>query len=182
MVRWLGVLVSASLFLVGMSPADRALAQKSGGTLKFYLPDSPASMSIIEEATAFAVGPMMGVFNNLVMFDQNEKQNRLETIRPDLATAWSWSDDKTKLTLALRQGVKWHDGRSFTAKDAECTWNLLLEKSVEKLRINPRLSWYKNLDSVTTNGDFEVTFHLKRPQPSFLMLLANGGSAACLSP
>ena len=32
----------------------------------------------------------------------------------------------------------------------------------------------RNLEEVTTNGDYEVTFHLKRPQPAFLMLLANG--------
>jgi peptide/nickel transport system substrate-binding protein len=30
---------------------------------------------------------------------------------------------------------------------------------------------------VTTNGDYEVTFHLKRPQPSFIVLLASGFSA-----
>jgi peptide/nickel transport system substrate-binding protein len=29
---------------------------------------------------------------------------------------------------------------------------------------------------VTTNGDFEVTFHLKRPQPAFIALLASGFS------
>ena len=33
--------------------------------------DSPASMSIHEEATVVAERPMMGVFNNLVMFDQH---------------------------------------------------------------------------------------------------------------
>src|SRR6202022_33520 len=36
--------------------------------------------------------------------------------------------------------------------------------------------WYGNLDSVTTNGDHEVTFHLKRPQPAFVALLASGFS------
>jgi peptide/nickel transport system substrate-binding protein len=29
---------------------------------------------------------------------------------------------------------------------------------------------------VTTNGDYEVTFHLKRPQPAFVALLASGYS------
>jgi peptide/nickel transport system substrate-binding protein len=29
---------------------------------------------------------------------------------------------------------------------------------------------------VTTNGEYEVTFHLKRPQPAFLALLASGWS------
>jgi peptide/nickel transport system substrate-binding protein len=30
--------------------------------------------------------------------------------------------------------------------------------------------------AVTTNGDYETTFHLKRPQPSLLALLATGWS------
>ena len=61
-------------------------------------------------------------------------------------------------------------------RTGKCTWDLLTGKGNDKLRINPRKSWYDNLDSVTTNGSFEVTFHLKRPQPSFLTLLASGWS------
>jgi peptide/nickel transport system substrate-binding protein len=76
----------------------------------------------------------------------------------------------------LRQGVKWHDGRPFSAKDVKCTWDLLTGQSSEKLRLNPRKSWYRNLQEVTTNGDFEVTFHLRRPQPAFIALLAAGFS------
>ena len=93
---------------------------------------------------------------------------------PDLATGWSWSEDGTELTFPLRQGVKWHDGQPFTAKDVQCTWDLVTDKSSDKLRINPRKSWYRNLERVSTNGDFEVTFHLQRPQPAFLNLLAAG--------
>ncbi len=54
---------------------------------------------------------------------------------------------------------------------------LLTGKSSEKLRINPRKAWYRNLEEVTPNGDYEVTFRLKRPQPSFIVLLASGFSA-----
>ena len=64
----------------------------------------------------------------------------------------------------------------FTAKDVQCTWDLLTGKASEKLRVNPRKSWYRNLAAVTTNGDYEVTFHLTRPQPAFLTLLASGYS------
>jgi len=119
----------------------------------------------------------MGVFNNLVMFDQQVKPNSLQSIVPDQATGWSWNEDGTALTLPLRQGVKWHDGKPFTARDVECTWDLILEKSSDRFRINPYKSWYRNLDRVGTNGDYEVTFHLKRPQPAFPMLLADGHSA-----
>ena len=56
------------------SAARPASAQKAGGILKMFTVDSPASMSIHEEATIIAQRPMMGVFNNLVMFDQHARK------------------------------------------------------------------------------------------------------------
>src|SRR5438067_5311538 len=90
-----------------------ALAQepKHGGILKIYHRDSPASASIHEEATFSTNVPFMPVFNNLVIFRQDAPQNSPETIQPELATSWAWSPDNSKLTFALRQGVKWHDGK-----------------------------------------------------------------------
>src|SRR5579884_664924 len=153
-----------------------AFGQKSGGILKIQHWDSPASMSILEEATYSTVVPMMEVMNNLVVYDQHIAQNSQSTIRPDLAESWEWNEDGTELTFKLRHGVKWHDGKPFTAADVKCTWDLLTGKAKERLRINPRKEWYHNLDNVSTNGDHEATFHLKRPQPAFLTLLASGYS------
>jgi peptide/nickel transport system substrate-binding protein len=153
-----------------------ALAQQSGGVLRFYHRDSPASASIHEEATISSVAPFMGVFNNLVIFKQDEKQNRPEFVVPEPGESWSWRRDYTRLEFRLRQGVKWHDGRPFTARDVKCTWDILAGKSDDKLRLNPRKAWYRNLDEVTTDDDYSVTFVLKHPQPAFLMLLANGMS------
>jgi peptide/nickel transport system substrate-binding protein len=141
-----------------------------------YFFDSPASMSIHEEATLAAQGPMMGVFNNLVMYKQDDPLASLQSIVPDLATEWSWAEDKTELNFKLRQGVKWHDGKPFTAKDVKCTWDMLQGKTADKLRLNPRKPWYRNLEEVVTNGDYEVTFRLKRPKPAFVALLASGFS------
>jgi peptide/nickel transport system substrate-binding protein len=168
-------LFAAALTLsFGIAMGQSALAQKPGGTLKMYFFDSPASMSIHEEATIAGQGPMMGVFNNLVMFDQHVPQSSLRSIVPDLASEWAWDEGKADLTFKLRQGVKWHDGKPFTAKDVKCTWDLLQGKASEKLRLNPRKAWYRNLEEVVVNGDYEVTFRLKRPQPAFLALLASG--------
>jgi peptide/nickel transport system substrate-binding protein len=163
----------ALLALAGGSPAS---AQKSGGVLKISFFDSPASMSLHEEATGAALRPAMGIFNNLVMYDQHVAQNSPSSIVPDLATSWSWNEDGTELKFPLHQGVKWHDGKPFTSADVKCTWELLLGTASDKLRVNPRKSWYSNLDRVTTSGDYEVTFHLKRPQPALLALLASGWS------
>src|SRR5215467_5821113 len=106
MRRYLGAFAMAALLLAAVV-GEPASAQKSGGILRMYSPDSPASMSIHEEATFVAEGPMMGVFNNLVMFDQHVKQSSLDSIVPDLATGWSWNEDGTELTLPLREGVRW---------------------------------------------------------------------------
>jgi peptide/nickel transport system substrate-binding protein len=171
-----GLLAAASGLLVASLVAGTASAQKSGGVLKVHHQDSPASMSIIEEATYSTVVPMMGVFNNLVMYKQDEPQNSLKTIVPDLAESWSWSEDGTELTFKLRQGVKWHDGKPFTAADVKCTYDLLLGKAQEKLRLNPRKAWYRNLKEVSTKGEDEATFQLQRPQPAFITLLASGYS------
>src|SRR5246500_2002725 len=108
MTRNLGAFAMAAPMLAALFVSEPALAQKTGGTLKVYHWDSPASMSIHEEATYSTVVPMMGVFNNLVIYKQDEPKNSLQSIVPDLATDWSWSEDGTQLTFGLREGVKWH--------------------------------------------------------------------------
>ena len=154
--------------------AGYAVAQKPGGVLRIYHRDSPASMSIHEEGTIGVILPMMGVFNNLVIYDQHVPQNSDASIVPELATKWSWNDDHTALTFALRDGVKWHDGKPFTAADVKCTFDLLTNQAKDKLRLNYRESWWVNLQGVAVNGDLEATLHLKKPQPALLALLASG--------
>ena len=123
--------------LIAIATAGPAFAQKPGGVLKMPHFDSPASMSILEEATRATVQPMMGVFNNLVLYDQQIAQSSLETVRPDLAASWSWSEDGKELTFPLRQGVKWHDGKPFTAADVKCTWDMLTGKIARKAAAQP---------------------------------------------
>ncbi len=170
----------AAATLVAIAAIATTLAHagepRHGGVLKIYHRDSPPSASIHEEATNSTNIPFMGVFNNLVIYRQDVAQNSLELIVPELATSWSWSPDGTRLTFKLREGVKWHDGKPFTSQDVKCTFDMLMGKTSAKLRKNPRESWYRNVAEVTTNGDLEVGFQLKRPQPALLALLASGYS------
>ena len=121
--RCLG-LAAVAAFILASNPV---LAQKSGGVLKIQHMDTPPSASIHEEATFSAVMPFMALYNNLVIFDQHVARNSLESIVPDLATSWTWSVDGKGLSFKLRQGVKWHDGKPFTAKDVACTFDLLID-------------------------------------------------------
>lgn len=154
-----------------------AWPQNRGGTLRVHLFDSPPSISMHEESTLAAQAPAMGIFNNLVIYDQAVERAGPGSIVPDLATAWEWNADRTSLTFILRGGVRWHDGTPFTAKDVKCTWDLLLGRSAEPLRQNPRRAWYRNITDVVIDDSFRVTFRLQRPQPALMALLASGFSA-----
>jgi peptide/nickel transport system substrate-binding protein len=117
---------------------------------------------------------MMAVFNNLVLYDQHVAQNSLAGVVPDLAESWSWDADGTRLTFKLRDGVKWHDGKPFTAADVKCTWDLLTGRASERLRANPRKTWWSNVAEVTADNPTQATFVLNRPQPAILALFASG--------
>jgi peptide/nickel transport system substrate-binding protein len=103
------ILAAIGLLLIAMGLSGAAHAEKAGGTLRVTHRDSPASMSIHEEGTFSVIIPMMGVFNNLVLFDQHVPQNSLASIVPDLATSWSWDEDGTALTFTLRHGWRMED-------------------------------------------------------------------------
>jgi peptide/nickel transport system substrate-binding protein len=103
-------------------------------------------------------------------------QSGLRSIVPDLAARWDWNEARTELVFRLRSGVRWHDGKPFSARDVKCTFDLLQGHGVngDTLRVNPRKAWYGNLAEVVAKADDEVVFRLKRPQPAFIALLASG--------
>jgi peptide/nickel transport system substrate-binding protein len=92
----------AAACALSVTLAAVAEAQKSGGVLIMSHFDSPASMSMHEEATGAVNRSMMGVFNNLVMFDQHVAQNSMASIVPDLATGWS--GDQPEASSARNEG------------------------------------------------------------------------------
>lgn len=168
---------AAAVLIVGLvgalTLAEPAVAQKSGGVLRSYNSSNPPSASILEEATIATAMGFSGVFNNLLVFDQSKPRNGLDTIIPELAESWAWDEKRTRLTFELRSGVRWHDGKPFTARDVQCTWDKLRGKHADEFRNNPRAAWWTNLKEVTINGDLEATFVLARPQASLPALLAS---------
>ncbi|MBI4083338.1 MAG: ABC transporter substrate-binding protein [Candidatus Lambdaproteobacteria bacterium] len=157
--------------------APPAAAQKYGGVLQALLPGNPPSLSVHEMTSQWTTSPMAPVYNNLVLYDQLQARESLETVLPDAAERWSWSADGTALTFTLRPGIAFHDGKPLTSRDVKHTFDLARGLGQPKLRLSPRKDWYRNVREIVTNGDHEVTFKLGHPQPSLLAMLATGYSA-----
>src|SRR3546814_2867722 len=66
---------------------------------------------------------------------------------PQLATAWSWSDDSKTLTMDLREGVVFHDGTPFNAEAVKA--NIERSKTLPESR---RKSEVKSIESVAVTG------------------------------
>ncbi|PKN76337.1 MAG: peptide-binding protein [Deltaproteobacteria bacterium HGW-Deltaproteobacteria-10] len=61
------------------------------------------------------------VYNGLVKYDKN-----MNTVG-DLAESWDISESGLIITFHLRKGVKWHDGRPFTAADVLYTYQVTID-------------------------------------------------------
>src|SRR5215472_14693385 len=175
----LAVAVGTALGALALSAVGPALAQtpKPGGHLNVMLrEDLPQGFAVHEASTVSTSFPSMPCFNNLVVFDQLKRQESLDTLVGELAEKWSWQDNYRNLVFFLRKDVKWHDGKPFTSKDVKFTFDMVREApdAPAKLRINPRKDWYANVEAIETPDAATVVFHLKRPQPSILMMLASG--------
>ena len=135
--------------------------------------DTPPSASIHEEATVSVVVPFMALFNNLVIFDQHVARNSFEL---DRARSRHELDVERRRQAARFQAAPGRASGTTASRsppeDVACTFDLLL--SADKLRRNPRAAWWSNVEKVTADGDFDVTFHLKHRQPALLALLASG--------
>ena len=86
------------------------------------------------------------IFERLVKL--NVETNELE---PELAERWEIAEDGSTITFYLQKGVKWHDGKDFTAKDVK--WSI--ERGIEKGTSN-----YPGVDYVEIVDDHTVVVHM----------------------
>lgn len=69
-----------------------------------------------------ALGPTLGViYETLYWYNQASDEDP----KPMLATDYEWNDDGSELLITTREGVTWHDGEPFSARDVAFTFNLI---------------------------------------------------------
>ncbi|MCD0453272.1 ABC transporter substrate-binding protein [Actinocorallia sp. API 0066] len=147
--------VAASVLLAGLSacsaPDDAARASVTIG-----VPYEPESLS-----------PLLGYGKDgdSKIFDGLLQRNQRMELEPALATALpEVSGDGLTYTYTLREGVRFSDGKPFTAVDVVFTYTKILDANTNNGHAN-ELDAIKN---VAADGEHKVVFTLKYPYAPFV--------------
>jgi peptide/nickel transport system substrate-binding protein len=90
---------------------------------------------------------------------------------PWLATSWKWSNGGKTLTLAIKQGVKWSDGKPLTAADVVYSLKAGAQNKVADLIGLERDG--TNIASISQKGQYGVVLNLKTPDSQFIAAQLN---------
>jgi peptide/nickel transport system substrate-binding protein len=107
-----------------------------------------------------------------LIFSSLVRKNEHFEIEPDLAERWE-TPNATTYIFYLRQGVKFHDGRPFTARDVVYTFRSLLDGSISTAKTGT----FRLIESIRAPDDRTVIFTLKEPFAPFLWNLTGGAIA-----
>lgn len=127
-------------------------------TVKVALGSDPVSLDPHEQLSEGALQYSHAAFDPLVRWRQDG------TFEPRLATSWKMLNSTT-MRLTLRQGVKFHSGNLFSAKDVVFTLERL-KRSTDFKALFDDISFAQAIDSST------VDIHTRAPNPLLLNILS----------
>jgi peptide/nickel transport system substrate-binding protein len=159
--RGLSSLALAALTVAAAAPT---LAQTRGGTLSAIVqPEPPMLISAMnsQAPTQYVAGK---IYQGLLTYGPNLKP------QPELARSWKISPDGLTYTFELQSGVKWHDGKPFTAADAEFT----IDKMLRDVHVRTRAVINKYVASVRAVKPTVLEIKLKEAFPPFIMMFEAG--------
>ena len=107
--------------------------------------------NLTSDSASHEVGNFM--YNGLVTLGRN-----LEIV-PELAKSWEFSKDCLTLDFTLNEGVRWHDGKPFSAADVVFTF----ETTMDSKTPSPYKSDFQDVDKVEARGPNQVRVTYKRP-------------------
>lgn len=143
----------------------QTLTPTKGGTLVIGVGRDPPLLT----SALTTAGPTQAVsgkvFDGLLSYDAQFKP------QARLATAWETSKDGLALTLHLREGVRWHDGKPFTSADV--AYSVL--EAWKKFNARGR-STFLNVERVDTPSPQVAVLRLARPAPFILQALSSAES------
>lgn len=121
------VLAIGALALTGCSGNSSSSASGSGGSLTIAKPDGAAVLATQINNPFISTGSGQSLAYNRMIFEPLAMVNPVgkNETTPWLASKVEWNSDYTQLTVTPREGVKWSDGKPFTADDIVFTFTLI---------------------------------------------------------
>jgi peptide/nickel transport system substrate-binding protein len=136
----------------------------SGGTLTVNISTEPPVLVLIAHTAGAVVNVSGKITEGLLTYDFDFNP------QPLLATEWQVSEDGLRYWFKLREGVKWHDGKDFTAEDVAFSINTLKE-------VHPRgRATFAQVTAVNVLNPLEVEILLAKPAPYLIRALASSES------
>lgn len=144
-------------------PDDSADGEpKRGGTLIIGQDFGPQDLDPNLTGAWASTNVLELIFNGLLRWDKDMQ------MEPDLATSWEISDDALTYTFSLREGVTFHNGKEFGADDVKHT----IERIQDPEFASPRISTFRNIETVEEIDNLTVQFNLSGPISPLLRNLA----------
>jgi peptide/nickel transport system substrate-binding protein len=134
----------------------------------------PNTLVMLIESSPTNLDPRIGVdaqserIDNLIFDDLLSRGDNLD-VAPGLAERWEIPDPLTYI-FHLHRGVRFHDGRTLTARDVEWTFDSLLQGKIR----STKAAVYRFVDHIDAPDDYTVIFHLKEPFATLLWNLSDG--------
>jgi peptide/nickel transport system substrate-binding protein len=150
----------------GLLAVPNAAVAQNARSLTWSVSPEPPSLNAAFSTASIVQQVSAKMMDGLLSYDQDLAP------QPALATSWELSPSGDAITFKLRQGVKFHDGKPFTAADVKFTFEEVLKKHHPRGRAT-----FANLVSVETPDDQTAVFKLTGPSPYIMASLA-----ACESP
>ncbi len=155
-------LLSAAL-IMSSGQAFAATTPRVGGSITMVpSPSGPWIDSFNPYSPSGNTGNIVGdIYEPLVEWSYNKGLDI-----PWLATSWRWSQGGRVLTVQLRKGVRWSNGKPFTSADVVFTLDMM--KKYPAVDLNALWSYMK---SVRPLGPYAFQVTLNQPNNTFLYYL-----------
>ena len=119
-----------------------------------------------------AVDPILALmddkmFNQLIyasLFDTDLRDKEL-SMQSGVAEDWEYSKDRKTLTVILRKGMKFHNGKEITAEDVVFSLN---RTKKPETRLPYAIPVWESLKEIEIVNDHKIVFHLDRPSISLI--------------
>ena len=140
---------------------------KRGGILNFAVSAEPPNYDCHANTSFAFVHPVRPSYNTLLRFIPDSYPE----IEGDLAQSWEVSEDGLTYTFKLQEGVKFHDGSDFSARDVKATYDRIRDPADGVRSI--RQAAYSDIESIETPDDNTVVVKLSAPNAAMLAQFAS---------